>query len=72
MKQSVEFAQGVAYAIQTIKDFEQKHGHIQLDGITAGSLSTSMRDFAIIFYAGQFDVVRRKKPHGKTYEFIEK
>lgn len=71
MKQSVEFAQGVAYALQTIKDFEEKHGHLHLDAITANSLSNSMREVAIIFYAGQFYVVRRKLPHGRTYEFIE-
>lgn len=75
MKQSIEFelgvAQGAAQALQTVKDFEDKHGHLELDAIAADSLSNSMRDFAIICHAGKFHVVRRKKPYGKAYEFIE-
>ena len=71
MNQSPEFARGVAYALQTVKDFQDKYGQLELDAIAAETLSHSIRDHAVIFHAGKFHVVRRKKPHGKTYEFIE-
>jgi len=67
MNQSKDFVEGIVYALQTIYDFEAKHGHVELDGVVANSLSVAIRDYAVILHRGKFEIVARKTPYGEIF-----
>ncbi len=67
MNQTQEFAEGVAYTLQTIHDFERKHGHLHLDALAACTLCEYMRDYSIIFRQKRFEVVKRDAPYSETF-----
>ncbi|MBS1489709.1 MAG: hypothetical protein JSS93_04215 [Bacteroidetes bacterium] len=67
MKQTKDFAEGVAYTLQAIRDFETKHGHLHVDALAACSLCEFMRDYAIVFRHKRFEVVKRDSPFSETY-----
>jgi hypothetical protein len=66
MEQSKQFATGIAVALQTIHDFENVHGHLHLDALTANSFSEgfskSLQYYAIVFNDNKFQVIRRALP----------
>jgi len=67
MNQTKEFAEGVAYTLQAVRDFEMRHGHLHLDAQAACTLCQFMRDYAIIFRQKRFEVVKRDAPYRETF-----
>ena len=65
------FAEGVAYVLQRLRDLEIEAGHVHLDGLAANHLSSQMRNFAVTFSCGDFEVVKRTAPYSETYEAIK-
>ncbi len=60
MFESKEFAEGIAYCLQTLRDFEAKHGHLQIDGLVAHGLSVRLRHMEVICHDNEFMVVDRE------------
>ena len=58
MSPTENFAQGMAYALQVIYDFERKHGHLELDTIAAITLNETLKGYAIAFNKNRFEVVK--------------
>jgi hypothetical protein len=67
MNQTKDFAEGVAYTLQTVRDFEMRHGHLHLDALAAITLCEYMRDYSIIFRKKRFEVVKREGSCSETF-----
>jgi hypothetical protein len=67
MNQTKDFVEGIAFALQSIYDFEKKHGHLPLDSTAANAISISIRDYAIVFFQDEFTIVCRRTPYGEIF-----